>query len=132
RAQVQREDVGAGIRLQAHDDALAIGRKARGKRHAGKVADRLALLRLDVHQVDLRLRGAGIGHVGDFLAGRREARRQLDGGAARAGAGRGARSMSVPRVRSRTLAPSWSMIASRLTRLSFGPLSSTKTTRVSK
>ena len=90
--------------LQAHDHALAIGRKARGEAHVREIADDLALAGFDVEQIDPRL-VIDERHVGDFLGRRREPRRQHQ---------------IAARVRTRTLAPSWSMMASRLTRLSLG------------
>ena len=59
----------------AHDDALAVRREARRKRHAGEVADQLALPGLQVHEEHARL-VAGVLHEGDFLRGRAEARGQ--------------------------------------------------------
>src|SRR5665647_961118 len=43
RAQIHHEQIGIGTLLQAHDDALAVGREARRKGHAREVADDLAL-----------------------------------------------------------------------------------------
>ena len=100
----------------AHDDALSIGREARRKRHAGEIADDLPLAGFDIHQHDARLI-AGVGHVGDFLTGRAEPRRQHQ---------------FLAGAQEARLAPSWSMIASRLMRFCFGPVSSMNTTRVSK
>src|SRR6266571_5610917 len=75
RAQIHQEDIRVAALLQAHDHALSVRRKARREGHARKVPDDLALPALDVEQIDARL-SLPIGHVGDFLAGRREARRQ--------------------------------------------------------
>src|SRR5207248_5422063 len=47
RAQIHHEQVGIAALLQAHDDTLAIRREARRERHAGKIADDLALAGLD-------------------------------------------------------------------------------------
>ena len=78
-AQVHGEDVGvAVVAQQAHDHLLAVRREARRKGHAGEIADEFALAGLDLQQIDARL-AALVGHVGDFLPGRREARRQHDG-----------------------------------------------------
>ena len=74
-AQVHLDDRGGPALADAHDDALAVGREARRKRHAGEVADQLALAGLQVHQEYARL-VAGVLHVGDFLGGGAEARRQ--------------------------------------------------------
>ena len=77
-SQIHREDVGiAVVAQQAHDHLLAVRREARREGHAGEIADQFALPGLDLQQIDLRL-AALIGHVGDFLARRREARRQRD------------------------------------------------------
>ena len=76
--QIHGEDVGiAVVAQQAHDHLLAIGREARRKGHAGKIADQFALPGLDLQEIDPRL-AAFIGHVGDFLPVRRETRRQHD------------------------------------------------------
>ena len=61
--------------LQAHDHLLARGRETRREGHAGEVADDLALSAVDVEQKHARV-GLPVGHVGEFLRGRREARRQ--------------------------------------------------------
>ena len=82
RAQVHHEQVGVAALLQAHDHALAVRREARRERHAGEIADDLALPGLDVEQIDARIALAEF-HVGDFLGRRREARRQHEVGAAR-------------------------------------------------
>ena len=60
---------------QAHDHLLAVGREARREGHAGEIADQFALAGLELQQIDPRL-AAVVGHVGDFLARRREPRRQ--------------------------------------------------------
>ena len=75
RAQIHHEDVGVAALLQTHDDAMAVVREARRKCHAGEIADGLALAGLDVEQIDPRL-SLPVGHVGDFLRRRREARRE--------------------------------------------------------
>ena len=77
-AQIHGEDVGiAVVAQQAHDHLLAVRREARRKGHAGEIADEFALPGLDLQEIDLRL-AAFVGHVGDFLPVRREARRQRD------------------------------------------------------
>ena len=55
RAQIEHEEVGVAALLQAHDHALAVGRKARREAHVGEIADDLALAGLDVEQIDPRL-----------------------------------------------------------------------------
>ena len=57
------------------------GEKSWSKRHAGEVADDLALPGLDVEEIDLRIALAEL-HIGDLLRVRREARRQHEVGAA--------------------------------------------------
>ena len=76
------EQIGVAALLQAHDDPLAVGREPRREGHAGEIADDLALAGLDVEQIDPRL-ALPVGHVGDFLRRRREARRQHEVLAAR-------------------------------------------------
>ena len=61
---------------------MAVMREARRERHAGEIADHLALAGLDVEQVHPRL-ALPVRHVGDFLRRRREARRQHEIVAAR-------------------------------------------------
>ncbi len=51
------------------------GEKRGAERHAGEIADDLALAGLDIEQVNARITLAEL-HVGDFLRGRRETRRQ--------------------------------------------------------
>ena len=82
RAQVHHEQVRIAALLQAHDDALAVRREPRRERHAGEIADDLALPGLDVEQIDPRIALAEF-HIGDFLGRRREPRRQHQIGAAR-------------------------------------------------
>ncbi len=74
-AQIHHEQIGVGALLQAHDDALAIRREPRRKRHAGEIADDLALAGFDVEEIDARVALREL-HVGDFLRRRREARRE--------------------------------------------------------
>ena len=74
-AQIEHEQIGVAALLQAHDHALAVGRKPRREAHVGEIADHLALVGLDVEQIDPRLI-VDEGHVGDFLRRRREPRRQ--------------------------------------------------------
>ena len=59
---------------QAHDHLLAIGRKARRKRHAGEIAHDLVLAAVDIHHGHPRI-GPAKGHIGNVLRGRGEARR---------------------------------------------------------
>ena len=82
RAQIHHEQVGVAALLQAHDHALAVRREARRERHAGEIADDLALAGLDVEEIDARVALAEL-HIGDFLGRRREARRQHEVAAAR-------------------------------------------------
>src|SRR5262249_46894858 len=74
--------VGVAALLQAHDDALAVRRETGRERHAREIADDLALAGLDVEEIDARIALAEF-HIGDFLAVRREARRQNEVAAAR-------------------------------------------------
>ena len=62
-------------RTKTHDHALAVGRKARRERHAGKIPDDFALSGLKVHDENARLLTC-VRHVDDFLIGRRKARCQ--------------------------------------------------------
>ena len=68
--------------LQAHDHALAVGREARRKGHARKIADDFALAGFDVEEIDARI-ALPERHIGDFLRRGREARRQHEIVAAR-------------------------------------------------
>src|SRR5262245_26885466 len=62
--QVHGVKIGVAVALQAHDNALAVRGKARGKGHARKGTDGLLLPSLNVEEVDL-WRLALEGHVGD-------------------------------------------------------------------
>src|SRR5262249_31580101 len=75
RTEIHQKDIRVAALLQAHDYALPVGRKTRRESHARKVPDDLALSGLKIEQIDARL-SLSIGHVGDFLAARREARRE--------------------------------------------------------
>src|SRR5262249_34273515 len=72
-AQIHLVDRRVAAVLQTHDHALPIGREARREGHAGEIADRLALTRLQVQQKHARLI-AGIRHERDLLVRRTEAR----------------------------------------------------------
>ena len=58
------------------------GREPRRERHAGEIADDLALAGLDIEQIDPGVALAEL-HIGDFLGRGREPRRQHEVGAAR-------------------------------------------------
>ena len=59
--------------LEAHNDALTVRRETWRKRHTWKITDDLTLTACQVHHENSRL-SVDIGHVGDFLAFRVEAR----------------------------------------------------------